>query len=184
MTLNPQGSCVDRMKMTCTPVQLLFHLVGFKELAFLIGVLDLSNLDTRSCISKDKSMRVSFRSASKRALVGYSYTSSSLTPSACATTCSSKGYSIAGVEYGQECYCSNSIVTSSSPSSGQSANAGDCNMACAGDSTQKCGAGNRLQIFRRSNLPSGWSSLGCYTDSTTSRYVHLLGALCVTATIF
>jgi hypothetical protein len=107
--------------------------------------------------------------SSTRALTGYSFTSSTMTPGLCASTCASQGYSFAGtevgawthdlqvltrsVQYGDECYCGNSNAGSSAASS-------DCtcsdinrrrsrsrcvvgNVVCAGDSTQECGAGWR-----------------------------------------
>ena len=40
-----------------------------------------------------------------RALTGYSFTSSSMTTAMCQSTCALKGFTMAGIEYGQECYC-------------------------------------------------------------------------------
>lgn len=40
-----------------------------------------------------------------RALTGYSFASDSMTPTLCQNTCASKGFTMAGVEYGSECYC-------------------------------------------------------------------------------
>lgn len=45
------------------------------------------------------------RDASTRALTGYSFTSGSMTTALCISTCASKGFSKAGVEFAQECYC-------------------------------------------------------------------------------
>jgi len=50
-------------------------------------------------------------------------------------------------------------------------------MACAGDKTQRCGAGNRLSVVSNSNaVPFGvplsygnWSAYGCLSDSVSSR---------------
>lgn len=98
---------------------------------------------------------------------------------------------------GQECYCgehrsflwiftnvasqrplnyisfpvANSLISSTSPSTGQVASTSDCSTTCAGDSSQKCGGGNRLSIYTYSApLPSGWTSVGCFTDATSNRY--------------
>ncbi|KAJ7087736.1 WSC domain-containing protein, partial [Mycena epipterygia] len=80
---------------------------------------------------------------SARILQGYSVSTSSNTPSTCQSTCASKGFSIAGVENGNECYCANSI-SGGTPSA---ASTSDCSVACAGDSASKCGGGWRMQIY-------------------------------------
>jgi hypothetical protein len=57
----------------------------------------------------------------------------------------------------------------------------DCSMPCAGDSTQKCGAGGRLNIYWNGETPpagpqplsgqleGGWSYSGCYVDGAHGR---------------
>ena len=47
---------------------------------------------------------------------------------------------------------------------------GDCNMGCAGNSTEACGGSNRLTIFENQAIipdndpgPAGWTLIGCYT---------------------
>lgn len=42
---------------------------------------------------------------SSRALTGYSFASSSMTPALCQNACADRGFSVAGLEYGSECYC-------------------------------------------------------------------------------
>ena len=51
-------------------------------------------------------------------------------------------------------------------------------MNCAGDSKQKCGAGNRLSVYSDANWVqtffatpsySTWNLMGCYVDSTSAR---------------
>jgi glucan endo-1,3-alpha-glucosidase len=83
------------------------------------------------------------------------------------------------VEYGSQCFCANSITVSSG--GGSLAATSDCNMACTGDSSQTCGAGDRIFIYSyapsstttsattttTSSTPSStWTSLGCYGDSS------------------
>ncbi|THH32096.1 hypothetical protein EUX98_g2099 [Antrodiella citrinella] len=51
------------------------------------------------------------RDASSRALNGYSFTSNSMTTALCISTCATKGFTKAGVEFGQECYCGNDFQT-------------------------------------------------------------------------
>ena len=110
-------------------------------------------------------------SVSARVLSGASYSDdSAMTDESCVNYCNSKGYSFAGVEYAQECYCGYGLASSST------SYAGDCTMACTGDSTEPCGAGDRLSVFTNGGKgpqtnpgPAGWSSMGCYSDSVSSR---------------
>lgn len=69
-----------------------------------------------------------------------------------------------------ECFWANSIASTSS----QAPN--ECTMPCAGDSTELCGAGNRINIYQNSEPPpeevSEWESFesrGCYSDSVDDR---------------
>lgn len=61
-----------------------------------------------------------------------------MTPQVCATFCTNSGYEYSGVEYGNQCYCSHAW-----PSTW----ATNCNMKCAGDSTQFCGGSNALNVM-------------------------------------
>lgn len=110
---------------------------------------------------------------SGRALTGYYFTSSAMTNELCITTCQSKGYTMAGAEFANECYCGDSFATGSVKADGT------CTMPCAGNSLESCGAGNRLTTFNYTlglasltpavTLPTGWASLGCMTDVTSTR---------------
>ncbi|PVF97904.1 WSC-domain-containing protein [Serendipita vermifera] len=62
-----------------------------------------------------------------------------MTVGKCVDACIAAGYTVAGLEYSVECYCSNALPTSS-------ANEG-CSMACAGDTAHICGGGNRLSVY-------------------------------------
>lgn len=68
----------------------------------------------------------------------------SMTVDMCAKYCFDLGYNLLGVEYGGECYCGNELQAGS-----VTATASDCNMACAGNASQSCGAGNRLNVYQR-----------------------------------
>ena len=72
---------------------------------------------------------------------------SSNTIEVCTAACYSAGYHLAGAEYGAECYCGNSFENGGAPSA-----LGDCNMACAGNSTEACGGPNRLNVRRQLNM--------------------------------
>lgn len=69
-----------------------------------------------------------------------------MTVEMCAAFCDS--YSYFGVEYGKECYCGNSF--SGSPA----AQEGDCSFLCPGNSTEFCGAGNRINVWGPSTATS------------------------------
>ncbi|KAH7925711.1 copper radical oxidase-like protein [Leucogyrophana mollusca] len=100
----------------------------------------------------------------------------SMTIESCITFCStgSNTYIYAGVEYAQECYCGNFIEGGAT-----NVTTSDCNMACTGDTSEFCGAGNRLDIFYSGAQPpaspitvpsvGNWMSLGCYSDSAATR---------------
>jgi glucan endo-1,3-alpha-glucosidase len=126
-------------------------------------------------------------SSTTRVLGSHFTTSSSNTPASCEATCLRQGYTLAGVEYGSQCFCSRSITFSSG--GGSLASTSDCNMACSGDSSQTCGARDRIFIYSYTPASSSmtttttaststtttpsdlsvptWSSLGCYQDSSS-----------------
>ena len=70
-----------------------------------------------------------------------------MTEESCIAFCGGKGTAWAGVEYASECYCGNLLDSTSS-----AAPATDCNMACSGNATEACGAGNRLTLFNNPNV--------------------------------
>lgn len=45
------------------------------------------------------------KDGASRALTGYSFSSPSMTTELCTSTCATKGFSLAGTEFGTECYC-------------------------------------------------------------------------------
>ncbi|KAK0623861.1 hypothetical protein B0T14DRAFT_495263 [Immersiella caudata] len=88
-------------------------------------------------------------STSNRGLPVSATVSGGMTPAKCQSACASKGYPLAGVEYGVECWCGSAIGERSNKSKES-----DCSMACAGDSSQTCGAGNRLNVHVKGTLSS------------------------------
>ncbi|KAF2732319.1 heme peroxidase [Polyplosphaeria fusca] len=91
-----------------------------------------------------------------RALTGGYTANDNMNVNTCATYCST--YNYFGVEYGKECYCGNTINAGS-----VSTAASDCSYLCAGNSTQFCGAGNRLNMYQKgasaaSSTPAASSS--------------------------
>jgi hypothetical protein len=98
----------------------------------------------------------------------------------CVVFCNSGGYSLAGVENGQECYCANSIRTDNT-NYGIPVSSG-CTYTCSGKSSEICGGSNVLNLYSRTStiavaaapmpLPataSGYLLLGCYTDNPANR---------------
>ncbi|KAI1423013.1 hypothetical protein F5Y12DRAFT_716792 [Xylaria sp. FL1777] len=75
-----------------------------------------------------------------RALAGKTLVTGNMTLQACATFC--EGFTYFGTEYGAECYCGNGFGEGSVVAPGS-----QCNMACNGDATQLCGAGDRLSVY-------------------------------------
>jgi hypothetical protein len=85
-----------------------------------------------------------------RALNQKSMTSSKMTVEMCITFCSSNGYTLAGVEYSNQCYCGNSLGAGSLPASDRTT----CNMLCSGNPLQFCGGPSRLNIYSKSGTPA------------------------------
>ncbi|KAL2257208.1 hypothetical protein VTK26DRAFT_514 [Humicola hyalothermophila] len=88
-----------------------------------------------------------------RALTGDTYADDSMTLESCADFCS--GFIYFGTEYGRECYCGDSLNAGSVP-----APLAECNMVCAGDPYEYCGAGNRLELYRLASAPTVTASSG------------------------
>lgn len=99
--------------------------------------------------------------------------SSSMTPQRCIATCIANGFKVAGLEYSEECFCGNALNNAASKTAES-----ECNMPCAGDSSQLCGAGNRLSLYsdgdfpiwpipvaKDEDLPGDWEYKGCVFDN-------------------
>jgi hypothetical protein len=68
---------------------------------------------------------------------------------ACVNYCASKGFSIAGTEYGGECYCGNNLSTL------EKLDESKCSKACKGDASQKCGGDWALTLYTESGALPG-----------------------------
>ncbi|KAI0049114.1 WSC-domain-containing protein [Auriscalpium vulgare] len=71
-----------------------------------------------------------------------------VTVESCADACQFNAFTMAGLEFGQECWCGNQIKNPGMVIA-QSA----CNMACVGDSTENCGGPNALQAYYFQDSP-------------------------------
>ncbi|KIM24125.1 hypothetical protein M408DRAFT_76289, partial [Serendipita vermifera MAFF 305830] len=110
-----------------------------------------------------------------RALAVRQYVDGGMTVEKCTAKCLSLGYSLSGLEYANECYCSNAIGASGSPATD------GCTMPCEGAaSTEICGGSDRLTVYEYTGSDleaaptvldayNNWNSQGCYVDSVLER---------------
>jgi Glyoxal oxidase N-terminus/WSC domain len=90
-----------------------------------------------------------------------------LTVSLCTSACQNAGFTLAGVEYGSECYCGNHTANGGhlAPDGGVG-----CNMGCNGNRTETCGGPNRLNLYGFNHTQAnGWGYQGCYIDGAQGR---------------
>lgn len=83
-----------------------------------------------------------------RALTGYSTSTGNMTIQGCIDICSSKGFSLAAVEYGSECYCDNQFRNGASGDK----TSNQCTMGCAGDQGTICGGPDCLSVYTNPNV--------------------------------
>ncbi|KAJ7054494.1 glyoxal oxidase N-terminus-domain-containing protein [Mycena amicta] len=98
------------------------------------------------------------------------------TMESCVASCDAQNFTIAGGEF--SVVCGNELIEGAAP-----APETDCNMACGGNSTQACGAGNRLSIYsttpnitiipiptaQNGSLPGAWVYQGCLEEANNER---------------
>lgn len=82
-----------------------------------------------------------------RTLNGLSYIDSGLTPEKCMTTCLARGFSLAGVEWSDECYCGQSFQ------GGGGAPGWSCDVPCKGDNSEMCGGYYFLNAYQYTAAP-------------------------------
>ncbi|KAI0667510.1 hypothetical protein C8Q78DRAFT_1105323 [Trametes maxima] len=95
----------------------------------------------------------------------------------CTTACQNANFPLAGMEFAGQCFCDTQIENGGAPTP-----AGDCNMACTGNSTQLCGGPNRLNgggggggatpidvAPVKKGLPAPWTYAACYVDNAFGR---------------
>lgn len=96
--------------------------------------------------------------------------SGGLTVETCQVACKNKGFLLAGVVRGSECWCDSEFRF---PKVNRPVTWRDCDMACPGNGGQLCGAEGRMYLYRFAVPPSPWFGIGCYAEERT----HLLGQL-------
>ncbi|KAK3341705.1 glyoxal oxidase-like protein [Lasiosphaeria hispida] len=95
-----------------------------------------------------------------------------MTNQACLAFCETRGFLYAGTEYSVECFCGSSVAAAAIK-----VDSTQCNMACSGDTTQPCGAGGKLNLFKSLVIAgpqtnpgvNGFVYQGCYSEGTTGR---------------
>ncbi|KAI1447162.1 heme peroxidase [Annulohypoxylon stygium] len=103
--------------------------------------------------------------AGTRALGDAAFAYDSMTLEDCMNNCT--GYVYWGTEYGRECYCGDSLQSTS-----EEAPTTDCNMICGGDSTEYCGGSNRLELYSTTaSQPTPTATLA--PKPTVSSYIRV-----------
>ncbi|PIL30122.1 hypothetical protein GSI_07699 [Ganoderma sinense ZZ0214-1] len=115
-----------------------------------------------------------------RALTGFSVTNDEMTYDSCISGCAAQGYSMAGIEYGSECYCGNSFENGA----GVALDPSSCSMDCAGDSTTTCGGSWALTAFQSNvtlGIPSSASS--SFAAASASASASLIASIIASASV-
>ncbi|KAJ6585932.1 hypothetical protein B0H19DRAFT_1321828 [Mycena capillaripes] len=76
--------------------------------------------------------------------------SMSQTVSGCIAECGAAGFKLAGLSWGDECFCGNDLggtAASNVPGSGLASPQTECNIPCTGDTSTICGGGFRLSVY-------------------------------------
>lgn len=107
-----------------------------------------------------------------RALAQDATIAENMTNEVCSKFCSA--YRYFGTEYGDECYCGSFLGSTSA-----TAPLADCNMPCAGNQFEYCGASNHLELYINPNVTGGspeqpaaagdFVFVGCQTEGNGTR---------------
>jgi len=91
-------------------------------------------------------------------------------PQKCQEHCLANGFIFAGVQYGLECFCGNSLPQDKNLSSEK------CNMTCTGDSSLTCGGYLTMNIYSTGHIPLVPPKIGTVGEVTGSKVkiVYLL----------
>ncbi|KAI0315679.1 copper radical oxidase [Amylostereum chailletii] len=102
-----------------------------------------------------------------------------LTVEDCINSCSGQNFTLAGLEFGVQCFCGNVLVDGA-----VEAPAGTgCNTACSGNTTEACGGPNLISLYtstnnitafpvpvpQNSSLPGQWQYQGCLAEPGAAR---------------
>lgn len=73
----------------------------------------------------------------------------------CIAYCSARGFSLAGTEFGGQCFCGNALVGSTKIAEAK------CNLKCEGGASETCGGPDALTIYEKTK-----------TAKRSSRHMH------------
>ena len=92
-----------------------------------------------------------YQDASQRVLAGETLPNlGKVSDTNCVTYCASKGWTVAGTEYGGQCFCGNSLVAATP------LDEASCNLPCEGDASQTCGGDWALSLYTQDGtVPQG-----------------------------
>ena len=119
-----------------------------------------------------------------RALNGRAFADDAMTLEMCADACSEFPYWAA--EYGRECYCGNALAAGCGPADDDA----DCNMPCAGDRQEYCGASDRLELYYSNTtsgpsqpptVAGGYAWFGCWSEAAAAAARREVGAAAAAA---
>jgi hypothetical protein len=110
-----------------------------------------------------------------RSLTNLTYQDNNNTIELCTQTCAAGNQSIAGLEFGTQCFCGNSLGYLATEVIDSS-----CGTSCAGNSSEVCGGSNRLSLFSNGQptiqaapgnpeVVDGFYYIDCYTEATSGR---------------
>ena len=85
-----------------------------------------------------------------RLLQNYFHAAENMTPTSCASICSSQGYPYFGLEFSFQCFCGNILNTTAVP-----VDPSNCNYACCADSSVACGGCWYSSIYRSNETNNG-----------------------------
>ncbi|KAI0764219.1 hypothetical protein BD413DRAFT_483077 [Trametes elegans] len=102
----------------------------------------------------------------------------SVTVESCISSCEGQNFTLAGIEFGVQCFCGDTLIDGAVPGDEDT-----CNMACGGNSTEACGGPNRLSVYtstgnvtalpvptpQNSSLPGQWVYKGCLQEPDGAR---------------
>ncbi|WWC88965.1 uncharacterized protein L201_003880 [Kwoniella dendrophila CBS 6074] len=108
-------------------------LTVFQNPSLALNLQVVNNFKYQGCIKE----------VTGRALTSNSLVNPSMTIDMCTSFCKTAGYTLAGIEYGSECYCGNSFSNGASAS----ALSTQCNMQCPGNNKQNCGGPSAVALW-------------------------------------
>ncbi|KAK3955564.1 WSC domain-containing protein [Pseudoneurospora amorphoporcata] len=141
------------------------------------GVADVRGFEALGC----------YRESSPRVLPNSLLGDDALTAAKCAAYCTNLNFPYFGLKYGRECWCGVSPPFDSQRVPDSDA-ARECNMPCAGNPSEICGAANRITVYGREMIEKppkvgNYVYHGCYTDSPVTGEKSLTGKVTYDATM-